>query len=96
MLVNCVQKNGVRTTHSTAINGTSPNLGEEFFALLTKVRSVLTSYLAYSSKANSFRIVLKTLHPHQWLKQFFKLYRTKAEILEDFANRRRELVLDLC
>ena len=67
--------------------------GNQLFALLIKLRSVLTSYLAYSSKANSFRIVLKTLHPHQWLKQFFKLYRTKAVILEDFINSRRELVL---
>ena len=69
--------------------GEPPALPEE----LPKLRSVLTSYLAYSSKANSFKIVLKTLHPHQWLKQFFRLFRTKAEILEDFLNKRRELVL---
>ena len=70
--------------------GEPPALPEE----LPKLRSILTSYLAYSSKANSFRIVLKTLKPHQWLKQFFKLYRTKAEILEDFVNKRKKLVLD--
>ena len=54
--------------------------------MLSKLRSVLTSYLAYSSKANSLKIVQKTLHPYQWLKQFFKLYRTKAVIL----RRRRQ------
>ena len=81
-------------THSTAINGTSPSLGEEFFAPLTKLRSVLTSYLSYSSKAASFKIVIKTLKPHQWLKTFFRFFRTKAEILEDFLNKRKELVLD--
>ncbi|MBQ3367268.1 reverse transcriptase [bacterium] len=59
--------------------------GKQFFALLTKIRSVLTSYLAYSSKANSFRIVVKTLHPHQWLKQFFRLYRTKAAFIEEIT-----------
>ena len=59
---------------------------------IEKLRSVLTSYLAYSSKANSFRIVLKTLHPHQWLKDFFRLKRTKAEILESLASSRREAV----
>ncbi len=80
------------TAHSTAINGTSPNLGEEFFALLTKLRSVLTSYLAYSSKANSFRIVIKTLHPHQWLKQFFKLYRTKASFIEDITLENKKFI----
>ena len=80
------------TAHSTAINGTSPNLGEEFFALLIKLRSVLTSYLAYSSKANSFRIVLKTLHPHQWLKQFFKLYRTKASFIEDITLENKRFI----
>ena len=63
------------------------------FEALTKLRSVLTSYLAYSSKANSFGIVIKTLHLHQWLKQFFRFFRTKAEILEEFANRRKKLVL---
>lgn len=80
------------TAHSTAINGTSPNLGEVFFALLTKLRSVLTSYLAYSSKANSFRIVIKTLHPHQWLKQFFKLYRTKASFIEDITLENKKFI----
>lgn len=60
---------------------------------IEKLRSVLVSYLAYSSKANSFRIVQKTLSPHKWLKQFFKLYRTKAVILENFVNSKRELVL---
>ena len=59
--------------------------GNRLFALLTKIRSVLTSYLAYSSKANSFRIVVKTLHPHQWLKQFFRLYRTKAAFIEEIT-----------
>ena len=68
--------------------GEPPALPEE----LPKLRSVITSYLAYSSKANSFRIVIKTLHPHQWLKQFFKLYRTKAEILEDFKNSRKNII----
>ena len=67
--------------------------GNRLFAVLIKLRSVLTSYLAYSSKANSFRIVVKTLHPHQWLKQFFRFFRTKAVILEDFMNKRKELVL---
>ena len=71
-----------------AFAGEPPALPEE----LPKLRSVLTSYLAYSSKANSFRIVIKTLKPHQWLKQFFKLYRTKAEILESLASSRREAV----
>ena len=66
--------------------------GNQFFALLTKLRSVLTSYLAYSSKANSFRIVLKTLRPHQWLKQFFKLYRTKAEILENITLEHKNII----
>ena len=67
--------------------------GNQFFAFLTKLRSVLTSYLAYSSKAASFRIVIKTLKPHQWLKQFFRFFRTKAVILEEFTNKRKELVL---
>ena len=67
--------------------------GNQFFALLTKLRSVLTSYLAYSSKANSFKIVIKTLKPHQWLKQFFRFFRTKAAILDNFLNKRKELVL---
>ena len=59
---------------------------------LSKLRSVLTSYLAYSSKANSFRIVLKTLRPHQWLKQFFKLYRTKASFVEDIAFIHKSII----
>ena len=66
---------------------------DRIYNSLIKLPSVLTSYLAYSSKANSFKIVLKTLHPHQWLKQFFRFFRTKAEILEDFANSRKELIL---
>lgn len=66
--------------------------GKQFFALLTKLRSVLTSYLAYSSKANSFRIVIKTLHPHQWLKQFFKLYRTKASFIEDITLENKKFI----
>ena len=66
--------------------------GNQFFTLLTKLRSVLTSYLAYSSKANSFRIVLKTLKPHQWLKQFFKLYRTKASFVEDITFEHKVLL----
>ena len=64
------------------------------FKTLPKLCSVLTSYLAYSSKANSYKIVIKTLHPHQWLKQFFRFFRTKAAILDDFLNKRKELVLD--
>ena len=66
--------------------------GNRLFALLTKLRSVLTSYLAYSSKANSFRIVIKTLHPHQWLKQFFKLYRTKASFIEDITLENKKFI----
>ena len=66
--------------------------GNQFFAFLTKLRSVLTSYLAYSSKANSFRIVLKTLHPHQWLKQFFRFYRTKASFIEDITFEHKVLL----
>jgi len=66
--------------------------GNQFFALLTKLRSVLTSYLAYSSKANSFRIVIKTLHPHKWLKQFFRFFRTKAEILEDITVKHKNII----
>ena len=68
--------------------GEPPALPEE----LPKLRSVLTSYLAYSSKANSFRIVIKTLHPHQWLKQFFKLYRTKASFVEDIAFGHKNII----
>ena len=65
---------------------------QDFGGALSKLRSVLTSYLAYSSKANSFRIVIKTLHPHQWLKQFFKLYRTKAEILENITLEHKSII----
>lgn len=60
--------------------------------MLTKLRSVLTSYLAYSSKANSFRILVKTLHTHQWLKDFFRIFRTKAEFLEDLTTNHREII----
>ncbi|MBO4700055.1 RNA-directed DNA polymerase [bacterium] len=67
--------------------------GGDLGGALSKLRSVLTSYLAYSSKANSFKIVIKTLHPHQWLKTFFRFFRTKAAILDDFLNKRKELVL---
>ena len=66
--------------------------GNRLFAVLIKLRSVLTSYLAYSSKANSFRIVIKTLHPHQWLKQFFKLYRTKASFIEDITLENKRFI----
>lgn len=59
---------------------------------IEKLKPVLTSYLAYSSKANSFRIVLKTLHPHQWLKQFFKLYRTKASFIEDITLENKRFI----
>lgn len=59
---------------------------------IEKLRSVLTSYLAYSSKANSFRILIKTLHPHQWLKNFFRIFRTKAEFLEDLTTNHREII----
>ena len=68
--------------------GEPPALPEE----LPKLRSVITSYLAYSSKADSFRIVIKTLKPHQWLKQFFRFFRTKAEILDDFKNSRKNII----
>ena len=61
-----------------------PSYRQELGGALSKLRAVLTSYLAYSSKAASFRIVIKTLKPHQWLKQFFRFFRTKAEILDDF------------
>ena len=70
-----------------------PSYRQELGGALSKLRAVLTSYLAYSSKANAFKIVIKTLKPHQWLKQFFRFFRTKAEILEDFVNKRKELVL---
>ena len=59
---------------------------------IEKLRSVLTSYLAYSSKANSFRILIKTLHQHQWLKNFFRIFRTKAEFLEDLTTNHREII----
>ena len=60
--------------------------------MLPKLRSVLTSYLAYSSKANSFRILVKTLHPHQWLKNFFRIFRTKAEFLEDLIGNHIKII----
>ena len=66
------------TSRDIDISSSRQDLG----GALSKLRSVLTSYLAYSSKANSFRIVIKTLKPHQWLKQFFRFFRTKAEISE--------------
>ena len=77
-----------RGPRAELIAGEPPALPEE----LPKLRSVLTSYLAYSSKANSFRIVLKTLYPHQWLKQFFKLYRTKASFVEDITFEHKVLL----
>ena len=55
-------------------------------SVLSKLRSVLTSYLAYSSKANSFRILIKTLHTHQWLKNFFRIFRTKAAFSEEITT----------
>ncbi len=54
--------------------------------VLSKLRSVLTSYLAYSSKANSFRILIKTLHTHQWLKNSFRIFRTKAAFSEEITT----------
>ena len=64
--------------------------GNRLFAVLIKLRSVLTSYLAYSSKANSFRILIKTLHTHQWLKNFFRIFRTKAAFSSEITDIREK------
>ena len=49
--------------------------------MLSKLRSVLTSYLAYSSKANSFRIVRK------------HIYRRKNVLKQRFFRRKNVFCL---
>ncbi|MBO7126414.1 reverse transcriptase [bacterium] len=60
--------------------------------VLSKLRSVLTSYLAYSSKANSFRIVQKTLSPHKWIDKIFKISGTKAAFSEEITQEQERIV----
>ncbi|MBQ3368290.1 hypothetical protein IJG44_05215 [bacterium] len=66
--------------------------GNRLFALLIKLRSVLTSYLAYSSKANSFRIIQKTISPHKWIEKIFKISGTKAALLEEITQEQERIV----
>ena len=60
--------------------------------MLSKLRSVLTSYLAYSSKANSFRIVQKTLSQHKWIDKIFKISGTKAAFSEEITQEQKRIV----
>ena len=60
--------------------------------VLSKLRSVLTSYLAYSSKANSFRIMQKTLSPHKWIDKIFKISGTKAAFSEEITQEQKRMV----
>jgi len=60
--------------------------------VLSKLRSVLTSYLAYSSKANSFRIMQKTLSPHKWIDKIFKISGTKAAFSEEITHEQKRMV----
>ena len=60
--------------------------------VLLKLRSVLTSYLAYSSKANSFNIVQKTLSPHKWIDKIFKISGTKAAFSEEITQEQKRMV----
>jgi len=60
--------------------------------VLSKLRSVLTSYLAYSSKANSFRVMQKTLSPHKWINKIFKISGTKAAFSEEIMQEHERIV----
>lgn len=60
--------------------------------MLSKLRSVLTSYLAYSSKANSFLIVQKTLSPHKWIDKIFKISGTKAAFSDEITQEQERIV----
>ena len=54
---------------------------------LNQLKAVVTSYLAHCSKANSFKIILKTLKKHQWLKKYFHIKKWKAEIRKEIKDK---------
>ncbi|MBP7433959.1 hypothetical protein KA996_10490, partial [bacterium] len=54
---------------------------------LKQLKAVVTSYLAHCSKANSFKIILKTLKKHQWLKKYFHIKKWKAEIRKEIKDK---------
>ena len=84
------ERRGVQTRLSW--NATQGIPYGSLFSVLSKLRSVFTSYLAYSSKANSFRIVQKALSPHKWIDKIFKISGTKAAFSEEITQEQEKMV----
>lgn len=56
---------------------------------LQKLGAIVTSYLAHGSKANSYRIITKTLGKHCWLKDYYRIRKWKASIRPEIQNARK-------